>query len=351
MGRGSLKRIAALCLVATFAVWAGGALSVPAQISVPGTTVTAPTTTVTVPSTTVRVPSTTTTVSTPTTTVATPAPKATTPTVKAPAPKPKATVSDPVERVTKAVPLVESPSAPSTGETTDGAAGTVEKVADTATGAGGGSGDPLDAGGGAGGMSFLGGPGGDAPGGTFGRDSGGGSGSGGRTLAAMLAGAGSKELRAVLAQLEGCLPALPAGERRVLSMRAGLNGAPLTRGQVAQRLGVSRNAVRRTERRALNRLQFAAANTGCAAAVVGPFDPAGIGNLAPQLVHAGAVAVSGPGAGGDFAPARGLVGRSASPLFDLGGGGGGGPAWAIILFTVLLSVSVAALTRELRQSV
>ena len=49
--------------------------------------------------------------------------------------------------------------------------------------------------------------------------------------------------------------------------------------------------------------------------------------------------------------ARGFVSRAgASPLFDLGGGGDGGPAWAIILFTVLFSVSIAALTRELRSS-
>jgi hypothetical protein len=108
--------------------------------------------------------------------------------------------------------------------------------------------------------------------------------------------------------------------------------------------------VRNSERRALNRLQYAAATTSCAAAVVGPFDPAGIGNLAPQLVLAGAVPVNGSSATGEFAQVRGIVGRSASPLFDLGTGGQGGPAWAIILFTVLLSISIAALTREVRQS-
>jgi hypothetical protein len=41
---------------------------------------------------------------------------------------------------------------------------------------------------------------------------------------------------------------------------------------------------------------------------------------------------------------------SGEPLFAIEGGGGGGPAWAIILFTVLFSVSVAALTREMRSS-
>ena len=214
---------------------------------------------------------------------------------------------------------------------------------------------------GPGGMTFLAGPGGGGgtpggPGAFPGAGSGGGFGGpgttgGGRSLSSMLAGAGAKELRSVLEQLEGCLPALAAVDRRVISLRAGLAGSPLTRAQVGRQLGLSRTAVRNSERRALNRLQYAAATTGCAGAVVGPFDPAGIGNLSPQLVLAGAVPVHTSGVSGDFAEARGIVGRSASPLFGLDGGGQGGPAWAIILFTVLLSVSVAALTRELRQSI
>ncbi len=53
---------------------------------------------------------------------------------------------------------------------------------------------------------------------------------------------------------------------------------------------------------------------------------------------------------GDFTQTRGILPRATEPLFDLGGGGGSGPAWAIILFTVLFSVSIAALTRELRSS-
>jgi hypothetical protein len=204
-------------------------------------------------------------------------------------------------------------------------------------------------------MTFLAGGGGGAisgAGASFGAGPGGGSMSaGGRSLAALLAGASAKELRAVLEQLEGCLPALGAVDRRVISLRAGLAGTPLTRAQVGQRLGLSGTAVRNSERRALNRLQYAAATTGCAGAVVGPFDPAGIGNLSPQLVLSGAVPVQTSGASGGFTPARGIVGRSAEPLFGLGGGGQGGPAWAIVLFTVLLSVSLAALTREVRQSI
>jgi hypothetical protein len=204
------------------------------------------------------------------------------------------------------------------------------------------------------------GPGSNGPGGT-GMLGGTGSaglfgGGGGGSLAAMLAGATPMQLRAVLSHLEGCMPQLPAIDRRVISMRAGLNGAPLTRPQVGQRLGMSRQQVRNTERRALNRLQYAAANTGCAGTLVGPFAVAGIGSLLPQLQFAGPVPVNGGsltltgGAGGPFEQARGLVSRSAEPLLRLGEGGGSGPAWAIILFTVLLSVSIAALTRELRHT-
>lgn len=215
-------------------------------------------------------------------------------------------------------------------------------------------------GGSQGGMTWLGGPGGFFGGGSSGGDFPGGSagmGGGGGSLAAMLVGASPKQLRNVLSHLEGCLPALPAIDRQVISMRAGVGGAPLTRPQVGQRLGLSRQAVRNTERRALNRLQYAAANTNCAGTVVGPFDVAGIGNLTPQLLFAGAVPVNVSSGtltaempSGGFEQTRGILPRAASPLFDLGGGGGSGPAWAIILFTVLFSVSIAALTRELRSS-
>jgi hypothetical protein len=400
---GSLRRIAALCFLATFAVMAAGGLSVHA-LDLPGTSVTVPTTTTTVPVPTVRVPSTPTVVTPP------PAPK---PVVKAPAPAPVKQVTQPVTNVVKkavpqttntvknAVPQTTSTvkkAVPQTSPVTQQGTDTVRTGTKTITQTLAGSGSGGGSGGGsagstgslvggvtgvlggtqgtagstsgllsqAGGNSnlapgmatYFGGPGG--PGGTFGGGSAGGfggdagaAGNGSPPLAMMLAGASPKQLRSVLEHLEGCLPALPAVDRRVISMRAGLNGAPLTRPQIGARLGLSRQTVRQTERRALNRLQYAAANTSCAAAVVGPFDVAGIGSLLPQLVFAGAVPVNtfaGGDPAGDFAQARGIVSPSASPLFDLGGGGESGPAWAIILFTVLFSVSIAALTRELRSS-
>jgi hypothetical protein len=410
MGIGSLRRIAALTVLATVAVLAAGAISAPAQLSLTTTTPT-----LTVPSTTVRVPSTTSTVTTPT---------VTSPTVSAPTTE--QVVKDPVGTVKQTAPKVTQPVQDTTGTVTK-TTGTVTKgVTDTTSkvtgggSSGGGStsggtsgggsssgsglvGSTLDSvgstvggltgsssgtvggavggatsgltGTGAGGgllggtsgsqtqggvMTFLGGPGGGAggPGGTgtgpgggyFG--SGPGGGFGGGTLAAMLAGASALELRAVLEELAGCMPALPPLDRRVLSMRAGFGpGAPLSRTKVADRLGISKAAVRKTERRALNRLQFAAVNTGCAGAMVGPFDPAGIGDLTAQLIYAGAVPVGVKDAVvGGYTSSRGIEARSASPLFDLGGGGDSGPAWAIVLFTVLFSVSIAALTRELRSS-
>jgi hypothetical protein len=169
----------------------------------------------------------------------------------------------------------------------------------------------------------------------------------------LAAGISSKQLRAALEQFGGCLSALPLLDRRVLSMRAGAGGGPLSRAQVAARLGLSRGAVRATERRALTRLVFTAQQTGCATTVVGPFDPAGIGPLTAQVAFAGAVPVNGPGAqaGGDLGTTRGIQARLSSPLFDLGGAPEGGPAWAIVLFTVLFSVSIAALMREVRSSV
>ena len=407
MGMGSLKRIAALCLLATLAVFALGGMNVLA-VTVPSTTVTVPTTTTTVTTPTVRVPS---------TAVTTPAPA---PQVTAPAPKPAPApvvkqVTKPVTQVTKPVTQVTKPATGTAGKTVSNTTGTINQTAPKATsgikqtttkatqtvtdtgsslsggGTGGGgtgsgpsgpegpvdrilgtvtgglSGTTTNATGagsgmtlvrGADGMTYLavpgggfGGPGGTAAGGGFG--GGGGAGAGGASLATLLAGASPKRLRAVLDHLEGCLPALPAIDRQVISMRAGVNGPPLTRPQIGARLGLTRQGVRSTERRALNRLQYAAANTSCAGALVGPFDVAGIGNLTPQLIFAGAVPVNGSSGSlaQDFTAVRGTVPRSSEPLFALQGGGAGGPAWAIILFTVLFSVSIAALTRELRSSI
>ena len=364
MGMGSLKRIAALCALGLLGLLVAGGVSVPAAVTLPSTdpvTSTLDSVTSTVPTTTVRVPS--------TSTVTTPAP---------PPVEPTKTVESTTTTVTNTVKSVTSSPTKTTTTSGSGSSGssggsvtkpidsatqTVGDTAATTTGSVGGSsstgsgsgliggtssgGSSGTSGSGAGTQIFGGGPSGPAGptggGGSFG--AGGGPGS----LSAMLAaGISSKQLRAALEQFAGCLPALPLLDRRVLSMRAGAGGAPLSRSQIATRLGLSRGAVRAAER-----LVVTAEQTGCATTIVGPFDPAGIGTLIPQVTIAGAVPVKGAGAayaGGDLGATHGVQARSASPLFDLGGAPEGGPAWAIILFTVVFSVSIAALMRELRSS-
>ena len=85
--------------------------------------------------------------------------------------------------------------------------------------------------------------------------------------------------------------------------------------------------------------------------MVGPFDPAGIGYLVPQLATSGAVPVKTGVLTADPSDDRGIQARSAEPLFNLGDSPQSGPAWAIVLFTVLFSVAMAALMRELRSSI
>ena len=141
-------------------------------------------------------------------------------------------------------------------------------------------------------------------------------------------------------------------------MRAGGAGAaPLSRSQVASQLGVSTRQVRLSERRGLSGLRVAAEQTGCAGPVGGPFAVSSIGPL--PLSRAGhdirvltpATAASADGGGSGYVPARQAEPGGESPLARLTGNGGSGPAWLVVLVTVLLSVSIAGLMRELRDSV
>jgi DNA-binding CsgD family transcriptional regulator len=75
---------------------------------------------------------------------------------------------------------------------------------------------------------------------------------------------GTRQLRALLARLRGCFYALPRRERRVLVLRAGLNGRrPHSRAEIARRLRMSPKNVGRVERRALRRLRRTARTDGC----------------------------------------------------------------------------------------
>jgi len=401
MGKG-LQRIAALTATATAAVMAMGAIEVGALVGVstPTVTTTAPQTTVTVPSTTVTVPRT---PVTPTTTV-------TTPTVKTPPPPAPPKVTTPKvtpPKVTTPKVSVPKVGTPKVEAPTSGTSGRVEKTVDEVVsgvtsggdgggasgggGSAGGGGSPTktvddllstgtsalgSAGGGGGATSvsgadsgntalqalgFFGGPAG--PGGTAGAGGGGGSqgvfaaGGRGGSLPPKLTAAQAKQLRAALKLLEGCMSAIAPLDRQVLGMRAGTGDAPpLSRRQVASRLGVAVRQVRVSEQRGLSGLREAAARTSCAGSQAGPFAVAGIA-ATPLLAlfgRDGGPGAGGPGAtggsGGGYIAAREAGPGAESPLARLADGGESGPAWLIVLVTVLFSVAVAALMRELRTS-
>jgi hypothetical protein len=208
-------------------------------------------------------------------------------------------------------------------------------------------------------LSAFGGPGGPGAAGGAGVGTGapGAAGAASLRLPPTLSAAGAKHLRSTLELLEGCMSAIPPLDRQVLGMRAGSPGvAPLSRPQVASRLGVSTRQVRLSERRGLSGLRVAAEQTGCAGPVGGPFAVSAIGPLPlVALATPGGVlplVQSGAGGEGAYVPARQAeTGGAPSPLAGLAGSGDSGPAWLVILFTVLFSVSIAGLMRELRGSV
>jgi hypothetical protein len=385
MGNGRLKRIAALTSLATTSVMVAGVVNVPALAGLEEPTLTTTVPTTTVPSTTVTVPST---PVTPTTTVTTPT--VTTPTVKTP------TVTTPTVKT----PTVKAPSGSTSGGTSGGSGGggggggttitqqtstvldtvsgvtsgtstskTVSGVTGTAggtTGGGTGGGAGTTAGGTNPALQALsafdggGGPGGTAGPGGSGSGSGmfGGPGGGAGGLPATLSAAGAKHLRAALELLGECMSAIAPIDRQVLSMRAGGAGAaPLSRPQVASQLGVSTRQVRLSERRGLSGLRVAAEQTGCAGPVGGPFAVSSIGPLpltvatTSGVVTTGTLAASADGGGSGYVPARQAEPGVESPLARLTGNGGTGPAWLVVIVTVLLSVSIAGLMRELRDSV
>jgi hypothetical protein len=404
MGKGSLQRIAALTAIATMAVMACGAVNVGALVGISTPTVTTDGTvpTVTAPSTTVTVPSTpvtpTTTVTTPTLTTS-PKPTTQSPTGStstgstpsgsrtSPTDTVKSIVKDTTDTATKTVEGVagtvggtsesggsggggssgsSSPGGTSATKTVGGllSTGTSTLESGAGTGAAGGGGT---AGAGATGsnnaalqaLGFFGGSsgpgGGAAGGGGDGAASIFGGGSSGDGLPPVLSAAGAKQLRAALDLLDGCMPAIAPLDRQVLMMRAGGAGAaPLSRGQVASRLGVSTRQVRFSERRGLSGLRTAAAQTACAGGPGNPFSVAGIAvsPLVALTTAPGAAPLAhDAAAGGEYVPARqAQPGAGESPLARLTDGAESGPAWLVVLVTVLFSVSIAGLMRELRSS-
>jgi len=122
----------------------------------------------------------------------------------------------------------------------------------------------------------------------------GGSGEGGRTAAtapqrraAARRGARERRFRRNVRRLSGCIDALPGLERRVLVLRAGLEGQhPHSRRSTARRLGISLRRTAAAERGGLRRLRRAGRSSGCAA-------PAGRGSATPSRALAGVPILAG----------------------------------------------------------
>lgn len=112
-----------------------------------------------------------------------------------------------------------------------------------------------------------------------------------------------RRLRNTVVQLWACSYAVTGTQRRVLALRAGLDGHPATsRAGTARILGLSGARVRRAQRAGLHRLRQANRSDGCAMGAVSPaMARQGRAMIAvataPRLVRLAAVGVSGPGRG------------------------------------------------------
>jgi len=129
----------------------------------------------------------------------------------------------------------------------------------------------------------------------------------------------TRRLRRLVLRLHACLVTLPAAERRVITLRAGLDtGVSLSRREVARRTGLTTRAVRRLERRAIRRLSAAHERTGCTARATPPSRPVillpGAGTPAAVAGLPGGRPALVAGAGGLGAPSRvGAPGGGAEP--------------------------------------
>jgi hypothetical protein len=72
-----------------------------------------------------------------------------------------------------------------------------------------------------------------------------------------------QRLRRTVSRYRGCLAAVDPDSRRVLKLRAGIDGRPLSRGETARRLDTSTRQVARLERRGLRRLQTLGRGGAC----------------------------------------------------------------------------------------
>lgn len=160
-----------------------------------------------------------------------------------------------------------------------------------------------------------------------------------------------REMRRTVHALRGCLGSLPALEARVLSLRAGLAGQPLSRRATARRVELSTRSTARAERRGLRTLQGSCGRGRLGVALV----DAGGGR--PLTSHAAGFVQRMVGAArrGETQSLQGLIGaafgvkgiradsdpgdsRDRGPLWaaklpaDISGGDGGGLPMSFVLF-------------------
>jgi hypothetical protein len=174
----------------------------------------------------------------------------------------------------------------------------------------------------------------------------------------------TRRLRRALTRLRGCFYALNRRERRVLVLRAGLNGRhALSRRGVAKRLRISRKRVGRIERRALHRLRAAARSDGCATGVRNrPEAQAGVSRFvgASGIVQAlqpaeFSVPAFQPASRSPEGAIQSPLGRrldppsASQPSPGDGGGAGTTAAWALAILLIIAMIEVRAFLKLRRQ--
>jgi hypothetical protein len=143
----------------------------------------------------------------------------------------------------------------------------------------------------------------------------------------------NRTLRREVRAMQGCLPALPETQRRVLSLRAGLDGDPRSRGETASELGLTRAEERSAERRGLRGLRGACGAQSAGSGSSGGTTPVSFveagAHTTPALEPQALLAAAGPGkplkSQDELQGQHDVKGVVASGG-DGSGGSGGGPA-------------------------
>jgi hypothetical protein len=141
-----------------------------------------------------------------------------------------------------------------------------------------------------------------------------------------------RRLRSEVRRFSGCLGELGGRQRRFLSLRAGLDGAPLSRGEAAREVGIPRSEARGVERRGLRALRAA-----CGGRVAAQTGPRTIGmNHMHTLQPASLLVATGGAASLQLVDQRQLAGRqgvkgenASSPKQSSPGGSGPAPQSAV----------------------